>query len=163
VVAVLGYNALQTALAGMGEDGRTVALEVLSELDPERRFVEQLFEPGLAGIERPGAPVLAVELQKVEGIEEGLPIIRPAMQLLEHGYAGLIATDCLTIDRRGCRRQRRHGRVDARIALSPIEVAAGEQTHPAPPLAGDQAVAIVFDLVNPLRSDRRLGSGCTVR
>jgi hypothetical protein len=36
------------------------------------------------------------------------------------------------------------------------EAAAREKAHPAVPLAGDEAVAVVFDLVDPLRADRRL-------
>ena len=78
------------------------------------------------------------------------------MEPLKHRHAGLVATDRLPVDRHGCRPQRRHGLADARVSLGPIEATAREKTHSAVPLAGDQAVAVVFDFVNPLRSDRGL-------
>jgi hypothetical protein len=53
--------------------------------------------------------------------------------------------------------QRRQRLPDARVALGPVVAPAREQMHPAVPLARDQAVAVMLDLVNPLRSDRGLG------
>jgi hypothetical protein len=44
---------------------------------------------------------------------------------------------------------------DAGIAIGPVE-AIVKKTHPAVILAGDQAVAVVLDFVNPLRADGRL-------
>ena len=59
----------------------------------------------------------------------------------------------------GCCAQRLgvHGRANARIAICPLVAAPSEQANPAALLADDQAVAIMLDFVNPLRSDRRLG------
>jgi hypothetical protein len=51
VPAVLRNDVFVAELAGMGEDGRAVALEVLAELDPGRRLGEQPFEPGFAFLE----------------------------------------------------------------------------------------------------------------
>jgi hypothetical protein len=56
----------QPSLQGMSGDGGAVALYVLAVLDPCRRLGEQLFEPGLALLERPRAAVLAVELEQIE-------------------------------------------------------------------------------------------------
>jgi hypothetical protein len=66
VHAVLRDDAFATQLAGMREDGRAVALNVLAELDAGPRIGEQPFEPRLALIERLRSPVLAVELEQVD-------------------------------------------------------------------------------------------------
>jgi hypothetical protein len=69
MLPVLRHDALGAELAGMREDGRAVALQVLAILDPGRRLGEELRESGLALLKRPRAPVLAVELEEIEGIE----------------------------------------------------------------------------------------------
>ena len=73
--AVLRDNALKAELACMRKDRRAVALDVLSELDPGRRLGEQLFEPGLARVERSRAPVLSIELEqaRLRGLLRRLP------------------------------------------------------------------------------------------
>jgi hypothetical protein len=73
VLAVLGDDALGPELAGMGEDRRAVAFEVLAVADPGRRLGEQPFEPGLPLRERSRSPILAIEFQEVEGVEKRLP------------------------------------------------------------------------------------------
>jgi hypothetical protein len=47
---------------------------------------------------RPRPPVLAVELQEVKGVEKSLAVVSPAVQLLEHRHARVIANDCLAVD-----------------------------------------------------------------
>jgi hypothetical protein len=79
--AVLRDDAFRPELAGMREDRSAVAFEVLAVLDPGRRLGEQLFEPGLAFLERARAPVLAAEFQEVEGVEKGLIVVGAA----DHG------------------------------------------------------------------------------
>jgi hypothetical protein len=68
-----------------------------------------------------------------------------------------VAPHRLAVDRGRCRPQPRHSLADAGIAIGPVDAIAGEQAHPPLPLAGDQAVAIMLDLVNLLRSLGRLG------
>jgi len=87
LIGIVGMRTFASQLAGVGEDCRAVALKVLAVLDPGQCTCEELFEPCLALLERPGPPVLAVELQQVEGIEEHLAVMRPAVQLLEHRQA----------------------------------------------------------------------------
>jgi hypothetical protein len=70
VLAVLGDDALGAEPAGVREDSRTVALKVLGVVDPCWRLLWELSEPRLALLERPGSPVLSVELEQVEGIED---------------------------------------------------------------------------------------------
>jgi hypothetical protein len=78
------------------------------------------------------------------------------MQPVEDRQALPVAPHRLAIDRGRCRPQARHGLTDAGIPVRPVEAVAGEQPHPGLPLAGDEAVAVVLDLVNPLGADRRL-------
>ena len=54
-------------------------------------------------------------------------------------------------------RQGGHGPANQRLAVSPVVAAPGEQTDAVAVTAGDQSIAVVLDLVNPLRADRRLG------
>ena len=84
---LLGANndatTLRTEPAGVGEDRGAVALQVLGVVDPRSRLRQELGEPCLALLERPWPPVLAVELEQVEGVEDHLAVIRPAMELVE--------------------------------------------------------------------------------
>jgi hypothetical protein len=59
---------------------RAVTVEVLAKLDPGRRLGEQFLKLDFALLKRSGPPILAVELQKVEGVEERLIVIGPAMR-----------------------------------------------------------------------------------
>jgi hypothetical protein len=62
VLQVFRDDALRAELAGMGEDRRAIALEVLAVLDPGRSVGEELGKPALALLERPRAASL-VELR----------------------------------------------------------------------------------------------------
>ena len=64
--------------------------------------------------------------------------------------------DRLAIDG-GVPRQGGHGLANQRVTLGSVVSTPGEQAHAIAVTAGDQPVAIVLDLVNPLRADRRLG------
>ena len=55
----------------------------------------------------------------------------------------------LAVDRYGSRSQTRQGLTDARKAVGPLMTAAGEQAHPAAFQAPYEAIAVVFDLVQP--------------
>src|SRR5260370_26900717 len=78
------------------------------------------------------------------------------MQPLEHRDAGVVAGDRLSVNNCRCGLERLYRLADQRISLSPVIAAAREQANLAAPLADDQAVAIVLDLVNPVRPDRGL-------
>src|SRR6202035_549456 len=68
MLAVLRDDALAADLAGMGEDRRAVAFEVFAVLDPRRGLGEEPFEPSLALLERSRSPILAVEIEEIEGV-----------------------------------------------------------------------------------------------
>jgi hypothetical protein len=76
VVAALGDDAFEPELAGMQKNRGAVAVHVLVVRDPGGGFGEQLFEPGLAFLERPRAPVLAVELPGWAGCDEPTLVLR---------------------------------------------------------------------------------------
>ena len=120
-----------------GQKSSRHPLQVLAVLNPGRCFGEQLLQLGPALLERTRPPVLAVELQQVEGVEERLIVMGAAMELVEDRHAGLIAADRLAVDHRRCRPQGSHGLADARVALGPVEAVAREQPHPVVALPGD--------------------------
>jgi hypothetical protein len=125
-------------------------------LTPAGALAMRLRQSGLALLKRPRSPVLTVGFEQVEGVEKHLIVVGSAMQLFEHGHARVVAADRLAVDRGRVGANRGHSLGNERIALGPIIAAAREQAYPVIPLARDQAIAVVFDFVYPLRSDRRL-------
>jgi len=71
------------------------------------------------------------------------------MQEREIGDASRVAHHGLAIDGR-LLRQPEHSVADQRIAIRPVIATSGEQPHSPAVDAGDQPVAVMFDLVNPL-------------
>jgi hypothetical protein len=122
-------------------------------MDPGRRLGDELFELRL------GAPRAAVAANPPPSSRRSHIEAVP-----RHGSAMQFRTSPRRRHRNRRPRRRltdaaRHtatARADAGIALGPIGARLREQPHPALSLAGDQAVTIVFDLVNLLRSNRRL-------
>jgi hypothetical protein len=88
--------------------------------------------------------------------EKDLVVVGSAMHLLEIGDAILAAPDGFAVHRRRRDLQRGHRLDDAGIAIAPIKASAGEEPHPIAVAAGDQAIAIVLDLVQPLWTGGRL-------
>lgn len=78
------------------------------------------------------------------------------MQALEIRDAGVIADRHLAVDR-GVGGQHVSGGDDQRIAVRPVIAASIEQPHATSAPADDQLIAIVFNFVNPLGANRRLG------
>src|ERR1700686_2309848 len=130
MLAVLRDDAFGAEPAGMREDGRAVALNVLAILDSRRRLREELCQLGLALLELPRAPVLAIELQKVERVEDHLIVIRAAMQLVEDREAIAVAPHRFPVDHRRGHSERRHARADERISVGPVIAAPREKTYP---------------------------------
>jgi hypothetical protein len=81
VVAAFRDDAFEPDFAGVRKDSSPVAFEVLVVLDPDRRFGEQPRERGLPFLERPWPPVLAVDLQQVEGVKERRSVVGSAMSI----------------------------------------------------------------------------------
>jgi hypothetical protein len=83
-------------------------------------------------------------------------VVPPAVQVVKDRQAVGATTPGLAVDRGRGGRERGHGLDYAGVAVGPVVAAPGEQADPAVTLAGDPAVAVVLDLVNPLRTDRGL-------
>jgi hypothetical protein len=64
------HNAFEAELAGMGEDGGAVALDMLIEPDAGAGLGHDRGERGLADLKRIAPQVVAVQFDKVEGVEE---------------------------------------------------------------------------------------------
>jgi hypothetical protein len=98
---------------------------------------------------------LAVQFEEVEGVEEDMLARRPEPQPFEHREPVLIAGDRLAIDQAGTHLQPVNGLDDERIARSPVVPVPGQQADADRVSARHQAIAVMLDLVNPVRAGRR--------
>jgi hypothetical protein len=132
---------------------------------PARAAASRLFEARLADMQWLRPEILAVEFEQVEGVQDHALIVPPAVQVLEDREAVGIATDRLAVDRDRGGPERRHGLSDERIALGPVVAPPCEQADPVAMLPRDQPIAVVLDLVHPVRlwEAARPGSGCRAR
>src|SRR5262249_37802224 len=69
-VLALRGNAFEAELAGMGEDSRAVAFQMLVEAQAKAGFGQRASKRGLAHLQRITPQVVAVQFDKVEGVEE---------------------------------------------------------------------------------------------
>ena len=69
-ILALRDDALKTHLAGVVEDGRAIALDMLVEPDARAGLGHDRCERGLADVKRVAPQVVAVQLDQVEGIEK---------------------------------------------------------------------------------------------
>jgi hypothetical protein len=113
---------------------------------------------GLAHRQGQGPQVVAAERQNVEGVELYLVIVLARMQRVEIGDAVDGKDDGLAIDDELLVSVLQRRLDDPRIALSPIVSAARDQTHAIAVALDPQAVAVIFDLVEPIRA---VGDFCT--
>ncbi len=67
----LRHDALKANLAGVGEHGRAVGLDVLFETQAGRGPLQQRCQGGLAGLERLAPQVLAIQLDQIKRVQEG--------------------------------------------------------------------------------------------
>ena len=82
----------------MGEDGRTVALNVLVEPDTGTGLGQDRCERGLADLERVTPEVVAVQFDEVEGVQEGVLVMLAVADMLERCEPVVIAHDGFPID-----------------------------------------------------------------
>jgi hypothetical protein len=83
--------------------------------------------------ERQAAKVLAVELQKVEGVQHGLANGAAPVQRVEDGDAIRSAYDCLAIESERSGAQQGRGDGNRRVAAGPVVAAPREEPHTASP------------------------------
>src|SRR6266404_664127 len=82
-VLPLRHDSFEPHLAGMGEDGRAVALDMLVEPNTGTGLGQDRYERGLADLERVTAQVVAVELDQVEGVQEHVAVMLAVVDTLE--------------------------------------------------------------------------------
>ncbi len=150
----------------MREDRSAVSLDVLVELDARvGDLSEEVLEPTPALLQGLNPQVDPAQLQQVEGIEEHPDVVSLTVELLEVRRAVGVTEDRRAVEDKGGRPKSRHSLSNEGIPVRPVVALAGEQANATVILLpNDQSVAIVLDLVNPVRSDRRLvGSGRDAR
>jgi hypothetical protein len=69
-VLPLRHDTFEPDLAGMGEDGRAIALDMLVEPDAGACLGQHACKRGLADLKRIAPQVVAIQLDQVEGVEE---------------------------------------------------------------------------------------------
>src|SRR5262249_50498342 len=74
-VLALRHDAFESHLAGVGEDGRAVALDMLVEAQAKASFGQHTSKRGLAHFQRVTPQVVAIQLDQVEGVEEGVTVM----------------------------------------------------------------------------------------
>jgi hypothetical protein len=100
--------------------------------------------------------VLAIQFEEVEGVEEDMPTRRLAPQPFEYRGSVPIAGDCLAIDQAGTHLEVASGLGDERKAPGPVDAVPCQQPHANGVTSRHQPEAVVFDLVNPAGTARRV-------
>ena len=92
-------DALAAERAGVLEDDRAVALEMLIERDAVAGVSEQIGERGLAALDRLPPEVLAVEFDQIESAEHGGVVVLPIADQIEDREPVRIDDDGLAVER----------------------------------------------------------------
>ena len=82
----------------MGEDGRAVAIDMLIEPDAGAGLGHDRCERGLADLKRITPQVVAVQFDKVGGVEEYAVVSAVVPDEIERGHAVVIAGDSFAVD-----------------------------------------------------------------
>ncbi|OWK24755.1 hypothetical protein AJ87_18690 [Rhizobium yanglingense] len=135
---------------------------IVSESRISYRRRGQGFRVGGAGSTVPFRNVVTVEIEKVKGIKDRVgwqSAAAPAKRLLQRAEVRppfLVEHDGLAVeDGRGDIEFARGGN-DGRKSIGPVVAAAGDGTHASMIDMDCQPIAVELDLVEPLRSGRRL-------
>src|SRR6266852_2103902 len=83
-----------------------------------------------------------------------MPVVSPLPELLENRQPVIVTAHSLAIDQAGPQSERVDGLDDQREAARPVVAVAGEQADAGRVAAGHQPIAVVLDLVNPVRAAR---------
>ena len=92
-ILALRHNALESHLAGVGEDGRAVAFQMLVEAQAKASFGQRTSKRGLAHFQGIAPQVVAVQFDQVEGVQERAVIMAAVANEIERGNAVVIAGD----------------------------------------------------------------------
>src|SRR5262249_57339615 len=113
-------------------------------------------ERGLADLKRVAPQVITVQLDEVEGVEEYALVSALMTDEIERGDAVVIAGDSFAVDDAGARAQACQRLDDQREATSEVVARTAIEPHLRASFAGNDAEAVVFDLVQPLAAGRQL-------
>ena len=147
-------------LAGMGEDGRAVALDMLIEPDAGAGLGHDRCERGLADLKRIAPQIVAVQLDEVEGVEEYAVVSAVVTDEIERGNPVVIAGDGFAVDDAGARAEPSQRLNDQREAAGEIITRTAVEPHLCALLAGNDAETVVLDLVQPLAAGRQFVGFC---
>jgi hypothetical protein len=107
-------------------------------------------------VQRQLSQIVALQRQDVEGVELNLVIMPARVQPIEIGNAVDAMQDRLAIDdERSCAVSQR-GLDDQRVTIAPVIAVSGEQPNALALALDDQAIAVVLDLMKPVRPGRNL-------
>ena len=94
-----------------------------------------------------------------EGVQEDVLALLFTPHALEHGQTVFVAANSLPIDQAGPGLEVVHGLDDQGVAVSPVVAVPGQQPDADGIATSHQPIAIVLDLVGPVRTRRRARSG----
>src|SRR5262245_18383202 len=129
---------------------------MLVEAQAKASFGQLTSKRGLAHFQRITPHVVAVELDQVEGVEEYALVSALVTDEIERGNAVVIAGDSFAVDDAGARAQACQRLDDQREAAGEVVAGPAVEPHPLTILAGNDAEAVVLDLVEPLAAGRQL-------
>ena len=120
------YDALAAQGAGVPEDDRAVAVEVLVEGDAVIRAAKEIGQRALPVLKPFTAGVLAVKLDQIEGAEHGGVVAKPITESVEDREPAFVDHDGLAVHDARSNRQARDRVDDLREARGEIVAVAGE-------------------------------------
>ena len=159
-VVALRDDAFEAKLAGRGEGGRAVALYVLIEPDAGLGLGHDRREHGLAEIKRITPQVVAVQFDEVEGVKEYALVSAVVTDEVERGNAVVIAGDSFAVDNAGARAQAGQRLDDQREAAGEVIAGPAVELHLRASLAGNDAEAVMLDLMQPVAARRQFVGFC---
>ena len=89
----------------MAENSLTIALDMLVEPDAGTGLGHDRCERGLADLQRIAPEIVAIQFDKVEGVEEYALVGALVTDEIERGHAVVIAGDSFAVDDAGARAQ----------------------------------------------------------
>src|SRR5262249_19373229 len=155
-VLALRHDAFESYLAGVGEDGRAVALDMLVEAEAQASFGQHASKRGLAHFQRITPHVIAVQFNEVEGVQKHAIVSAVVTDELEPTNTVVSASDSLTIDDARARAQAGQRLDDQREAAGEVIAGPAVEPHPRAILAGDNSESIVLNLMQPQAAGRQL-------
>jgi hypothetical protein len=117
---------------------------------------QQTRQPALSVLDRLAPDVLAVHLEQVERAENRVDIGRVSADEVEHREPAVVADNGLAVYDARMDWQSLYRRRDQREAVREIAAVSRSQPDAAALTLRQNAKSVVFDLVNPAGSDRRL-------